>query len=79
MPIEDPTIEWDEAKSAFIKVATIVIEQGKLEFPISEAEPRSFNPWHSLVEHKPLGGINRLRRRVYEANARMRRESAGIN
>jgi hypothetical protein len=27
----------------------------------------SFNPWHALAAHRPIGGINRLRKSVYEA------------
>jgi hypothetical protein len=30
------------------------------------AENLSCTPWHSLPEHRPLGGINRVRRTVYE-------------
>jgi hypothetical protein len=25
----------------------------------------AFNPWHALAEHRPMGGINRLRKAVY--------------
>ena len=28
-------------------------------------ENLSYNPWHSLPEHKPLGLINRVRKQVY--------------
>ncbi|MEK1942330.1 MAG: hypothetical protein AAAB16_18325, partial [Pseudomonas sp.] len=34
----------------------------------------SFNPWHALPEHRPLGGINRLRKAVYEAVSAYRHE-----
>ena len=27
----------------------------------------SFNPWFGLEAHRPIGGINRLRKAVYEA------------
>jgi hypothetical protein len=27
----------------------------------------SFSPWHGVEEHRPIGGINRLRKAVYDA------------
>jgi hypothetical protein len=32
----------------------------------------SFNPWHAPEAHRPLGDIQRLRRVVYLASARLR-------
>ena len=32
------------------------------------ANPLSFNPWHALAEHRPLGGMNRLRKVAYAAS-----------
>ena len=67
MPIEDASALWDENDSPFHKVASITInnqafdsEQSKLS-----CEQISFNPWQCLPEHKPLGGINRARKKVY--------------
>ena len=69
MPIEDPTIEWKEDQSQFVKVATLTI--ARQQFDTSEqntfCENLSFTPWHSLEVHRPLGGINRARRAVYRA------------
>ena len=64
-PIEDPTVEW---ATEWIKVATIRIPAQSIDESISceECENLSFTPWHSLPEHRPLGGINRVRRLVYE-------------
>jgi catalase len=65
MPVEDPTIEW---KSAFIKLATIKIPQQVFDTDTQNklGESHSFTPWHCLPAHRPLGGINRARKRVYE-------------
>jgi hypothetical protein len=69
MPIEDPGITWDEAVSPFRTVATLTIPVQVFD----TAERRefgdnlSFNPWRVLPEHRPLGGIGRARRQVYEA------------
>jgi hypothetical protein len=68
-PIEDSKIEWTEAISKPEHAASIIIppqdlmstEQG------SFCENLSFSPWHGLLEHKPLGLVNRVRRKVYLA------------
>jgi hypothetical protein len=69
MPIEDPTVEWDEAKSPPTKVATlrIPIQQFDTTAVREFDENLSFTPWHALETHRPLGGVNRCRRRVYDA------------
>ena len=35
-------------------------------------ENLSFTPWHSLPEHRPIGGINRVRKAVYLAVSTLR-------
>ncbi|MEE9343588.1 MAG: catalase family protein [Gammaproteobacteria bacterium] len=68
MPIEDATIIWDEAVSPFRKVARIQIPEQR--FDSSEqmefCEDISMSPWHGLVDHRPLGSINRARKQVYQ-------------
>jgi hypothetical protein len=77
MPIEDPGITWDEALSPFRKVATLTIPSQT--FDTSEqrefGDNLSFNPWRCLPEHRPLGGISRARRQVYQALSTFRHES----
>jgi len=67
MPIEDPSKEWSEAASPYRKVATIVIPKQSFDTELQRAfgENLSFTPWHSLPEHRPLGGVNRARKLVY--------------
>ncbi|MBY0574131.1 MAG: catalase family protein [Undibacterium sp.] len=74
MPIEDPTKVWSESLSAFCKVATIKILQQDFDNPTNNyfGEHISFNPWRVLPEHRPLGGINRTRRVVYEIISQFR-------
>jgi hypothetical protein len=76
MPIEDPGVVWNEALSPFVKLASIRIM--KQEFDSAKqrefGENLSYNPWHCLPEHRPLGGINRARRIVYEVISRFRHE-----
>src|SRR5262249_26153593 len=40
-------------------------------------ENLSFSPWHCLPDHKPLGAVNRVRRAVYIAISKRRRELNG--
>ncbi len=76
MPIEDPTVEWAESESPFIPVETVTIPEQIFDTPEQNAfgENLSFVPWHCLPEHRPLGGINRLRKRVYEAISKLRHD-----
>lgn len=79
MPIEDPTIEWSEKDSPFIPVARITIPTQAFDTPEQSAfcENLSFTPWHALPAHQPLGGINRVRKTVYETISRLRHELNG--
>ena len=81
MPVEDPTIPWDNgAVAPFIKVATIRIpiqsfeSKEQMEF----GENLSFTPWHAVADLRPLGGINRARKKVYEAISVRRHELNGV-
>lgn len=76
MPIEDPTITWDENDAPFIPVALITIPKQTFDSPdqLAFCENLSFTPWHCIEEHRPLGGINRVRRTVYETISRLRHE-----
>ena len=69
MPIEDPSVRWDEGAAPFRKVATLEIPPQDFDTPERQhfAENLSYNPWRCLPEHRPLGGISRARRQVYRA------------
>ena len=68
MSVEDSMTEWDETEAPFYEVATIQIPKQNFDTPEQNAlgENLSFNPWHALPEHRPLGSINRMRKVVYE-------------
>jgi hypothetical protein len=74
--IEDATAEWHDA---FADVATITISPQDFETAARRAlcESLTFSPWHGLAEHRPLGGINRLRRPVYVASSHHRLGTKG--
>ncbi len=74
MKVEDSKTEWKESEAPFIKVATITIPSQTFDSPeqLEFCENLSFTPWHSLPEHRPLGGVNRVRRTVYEQVSKVR-------
>ena len=74
MPIEDAAVEWSESKSPFIKVATLRIPPQDFQTREREvlAEDLSFSPAHSLLDHQPIGGINRARVEIYRHLAEFR-------
>lgn len=73
MPIEDASVEWDEKLSVPIPLATLTIGEQDVDsldgYNLSrECERMFFSPWNALPEHRPMGGINRLRQSVYLAS-----------
>ena len=74
MSVEDTITEWEESDAPFYPVARITIH--KQEFNTAEknlaCENLSFNPWHSLPSHKPLGSVNRIRYSVYQGVSSLR-------
>lgn len=74
MPVEDPGKEWPEHLAPFIKVATLTIAQQVFDTPAQHAYGLnlSFNPWHTLAAHRPLGGINRARHVIYQTLSNFR-------
>jgi hypothetical protein len=77
MPVEDTSVEWDEGISKPIPVATLTIgvqdvDSSEGRALAEECEAMSFSPWNARAEHRPMGGINRLRRAVYLASQAQR-------
>lgn len=80
MPVEDAQAPWSEEESPYRPVA-------KLRILAQEAYTAgredvvdgnfSFSPAHSLVTHRPLGGINRARLVAYTALSNLRRRENG--
>ncbi|MCJ8203534.1 catalase family protein [Pseudomonas sp. RGM2987] len=69
MPIEDTSIEWRESDAPFETVARIKVPAQDFDTPRLNlaCDNQSFNPWFGIEAHRPIGGINRLRKAVYEA------------
>ena len=66
MPIEDPSVYWDETIAPFQPIARLFIPAQSVFAPRDAiCEKLSFDPWRALSAHQPLGGINRARRRIF--------------
>ncbi len=77
MPIEDAMAEWSEEESPYRAVAQIVIPPQDAFDPARADvvdDNFSFSPAHTLVAHRPLGGVNRMRLAAYTALATLRRQ-----
>jgi hypothetical protein len=79
LSVEDCMHEWKEEVAPFHEVATITIPTQEFDTPVINnlGESLSFNIWHALPEHRPLGSLNRMRKVVYERISRVRNEMNG--
>ncbi|MBO9647237.1 MAG: hypothetical protein J7605_01905 [Variovorax sp.] len=67
MPIENAGVLWPEKLSPRISVATLRLPRQKFDSPaqMEFAKRLSYNPWHTIAEHRPLGNQSRARKRMY--------------
>jgi hypothetical protein len=77
-PIEDTSVVWS---GAWLDLATLTLPQQDLASArgreISELVSRlSFDPWHALQEHRPLGAIMRARGAAYGPSVTGRKAAA---
>ena len=74
MPLENNAVLWPEKLSPRISAATLRIPRQKFDSPaqLDFAKRLSYNPWHCIAEHRPLGNQNRARRRMYLTLATLR-------
>jgi hypothetical protein len=80
MPIENNAVLWPEKLSPRISAATLHIPRQKFDSPaqLDFAKRLSFNPWHSIPEHRPLGNQSRARKRMYQTLSRLRHTMNGV-
>ena len=74
MPIENNAVLWPEKLSPRVSVATLRLPKQKFDSPaqMAFAKKLSYNPWHTIAEHRPLGNQSRARRRMYLELSRLR-------
>ena len=74
MPIENNAVLWPEKLSPRVSVATLRLPRQKFDSPaqMEFAKRLSYNPWHTIAEHRPLGNQSRARRRMYLELSKLR-------
>jgi hypothetical protein len=73
--VEKGSAVWDEQRNPFVPVARLVLAQRTVEQLHADEDycnDLAFNPWNGLVEHQPLGHMNRARKPVYASSASLR-------
>ena len=80
MPLETNAVLWPEKLSPRVSVATLRIPRQKFDFPaqLDFAKSLSYNPWHCIPEHRPLGNQSRARRRMYDTLSKLRHSMNGV-
>ena len=80
MPINDPTVPWSEQDSPYIAVARITAAAQTSAAPerVAQVDDRmKFSPWNGVVDHQPLGTLNKARRDTYARSAQFREHVNG--
>jgi hypothetical protein len=74
MPIENNAVLWPERLSPRVSVATLRLPRQTFNSPaqMEFAKRLSYNPWHCIAEHRPLGNQSRARRRMYGELSKLR-------
>jgi hypothetical protein len=80
MPIENNAVLWPVKLSPRVSVATLHLPSQKFDSPaqMDFARKLSYNPWHCIAEHRPLGNQSRARRRMYDTLSRLRHTMNGV-
>lgn len=70
-PIEDASVDW---QSPYVEVATLTIPKQEPSTKLDDlVSTLSFDPWHALAAHRPLGGIMRARAVAYRESVLARK------
>ena len=79
MPIENAAVKWPERLSPFVAAATVRIPKQRFDSPeqLRFASYLSYNPWHCIPEHRPLGNQSRVRYRMYKTVSELRQKMNG--
>ncbi len=79
MPIENNAVLWPTRLSPRVPAAVLRIPQQTFDSPeqLAFARVLSYNPWHCIPEHRPLGNQSRARKRMYSELSRLRQQLNG--
>ena len=81
MPIENNAVLWPERLSPRVSAATLRLPRQKFDSlsQMEFAKRLSYNPWHCLPEHRPLGNQSRARHRMYSELSRLRQRMNAVS
>jgi hypothetical protein len=76
MPLENNAVLWPTKLSPRVPAAVLRIPRQTFDSPeqLDFARVLTYNPWHSIAEHRPLGNQSRARKRMYYELARLRQQ-----
>jgi len=79
MPIENNAVLWPTKLSPRVPAAVLRIPKQTFDSPeqLAFARVLSYNPWHTIAEHRPLGNQSRARKRMYSELSRLRQQMNG--
>jgi hypothetical protein len=79
MPIENNAVLWPERLSPRVSVATLRLPRQTFDSAaqMQFARRLTYNPWHTIAEHRPLGNQSRARKRMYWTLAQLRQSMNG--
>jgi len=80
MPLENAGVLWPERLSPRISAATLHIPRQRFDSSaqMDFAKRLSYNPWHSVPEHRPLGNQSRARQRMYYTLSKLRHDMNAV-
>ncbi|AUD04073.1 catalase family protein [Spirosoma pollinicola] len=77
MPVEDGSVEWPQDQSPYQPIGKLVIPAQNAYSPARRVyadDVLTFNPFHCLPDHRPLGSIMRARQLAYETSSQYRHQ-----
>ena len=81
MPVEDASIDWPQGQSPYQALGKIVLPAQDAFSPARRVyadDVLSFNPFHCLPAHLPLGSINRVRIKAYASSTTYRHATNAV-
>jgi hypothetical protein len=74
MPIENAAVVWPTKLSPRVPAAVLRIPKQTFDSreQIDFARVLTYNPWHCIPEHRPLGNVSRARKQMYWELAQLR-------
>jgi hypothetical protein len=80
MPIENNAVYWSPRRSPRIPAAILRIPRQTFDSPeqLAFAKVLSYNPWHCIAEHRPLGNQSRARLKMYKELSTLRQSMNAV-